>query len=173
MHCLFPMRPGVEESKHLPAGIYRRPKMLDDRDHQLFGQVVQGCPKQDDIECAPGKLEGLIKKSLAVQDRSSVFVLSDLPMARAGVEDEVGHEYAVPQAGEIVDVGRRCVAHVDDAKTWPGLKSLASRGPAPGVARHPGPCQSPARGGRTAVALLAKPTAKQPEIPLRSDKLLL
>src|ERR1035437_8660630 len=120
MRCFFPLGSGVEESENLTTRIYGRPKVVDNRRDQLFRQVVQSRPKQDNVECASGKFKGLFKESLAVQDGLAVFIHSQLPIASAGIVDEVSHEDAVPQAGEIVDVGRRCVPHVDNAKTWAG-----------------------------------------------------
>src|SRR5579863_3743790 len=83
-------------------------------------------------------MERMIEKALDVPDRVSILVRAGLPFAVVGIGNQVGEKYAVAEAGEVIDVGRRCVTGIDDAQPRLGLEALAQRGPRPGVARQAG-----------------------------------
>jgi len=131
---LFAVGAGMEEGENLSPGIHGVLKMPDDGRHERFRQIVEGGPKQDDVESSAGEIEGLFEVALDIPDGIPVLVDSGLPVDSAGVLHQVGEEDAVPEFREVIDVGGRGVADVDDAQSGLGLQSLAQRRPTSAVA---------------------------------------
>ncbi len=97
------------------------------------------------------------------QSRVALGVRAPLPVSLARVGDDIGHEDAMPKAGEVVDIGRGRVADVDYAKTGFRLQALAQCRPGAGVARDPGPGKS-GNAGASIALLLVEPIPDQPQV---------
>src|SRR6185312_537449 len=103
--------------------------MGDDGLDEGLGQIVEGGPEEDDVEFAAGEVERLLEEGVGIEDGIALRVLTALPVAGAGVADEVGKEDAVTELGEEVNVGGRSGTDVDDAQTGFRLEALAQHGP--------------------------------------------
>ena len=170
MRSLLAVGPGVEKSQHLPARICDLKQALHHRRYQWFGKIVKRGPQQNHVKHAAGKIERLGEKALDIPDRVAVLIRARLPVPRVGIVDHIGHENAMAQASQVVDVGRRGIAYVDCVEAGLLLKPLAQSHPSARVARHLGPGKAGNGSGRTALLLLVKPTAKHPQFPLRSSR---
>lgn len=138
--------------------------MLSNSGHKRLGKVIERCPEKYDVVHLSSEIEGLVEKALGVVDGLIILIGAGLPVAGASFRDKVGQKDAVSQAGEIVDIGRRCRARVDDAETRFALKTLAQRRPATGMTRNSRPTCSCSR--RIIFLALIEPTANQLGVPL-------
>ena len=84
---------------------------------------------------------------------------ANLPVGIEGVGNQVGEEYAVAQFREVVDVGRRGKANVNDAQAWFSLEPLAQGRPSAGVARDARSREPGILGLRSIILLFVEPTA--------------
>ena len=141
--------------------------MVYDRVDEGFGEVVESGPQEHHVKHAAGEAHGVVEKSLDIPNGVAVLVLAGLPSFVERIVDQVGHEDAVTQAGEVVDVGGRSIADINDAKARLGLQPLAQCSPAARVAWDSGACEAPNGSGRAAALLLVKPTPNQSRIPLQ------
>lgn len=88
----------VWKRKHLPAWIHCRVKMIDNGLEERLGKVVERGPQEDYVEVAPGKVQRVIEESPHIPDRIVLLVLARLPVAGAGVVDQIGKKNAVAKA---------------------------------------------------------------------------
>jgi len=100
------------------------------------------------------ELQGLVEESPDIPDRFTLGVGASDPVARAGILHQVGEKHGMAKAGEVVDVGRRGKANVDDAQAGFLLEPLAQRRPSAGVTRDSGPGVARVSSDRDAVLLL-------------------
>lgn len=113
--------------------------MRSDSGHERLRKIIERSPEKYDVVHLACEIEGLVQKALSVVDGLIILIGAGLPVAGASFRDKVRKKDAVSQAGEIVDIGRRCRARVDDAETRFALQTLAQRRPATRMTRNSRP----------------------------------
>lgn len=169
MKSLLALGPGVEQGKHLSAGIHGGKETVHNGADEWFRKIVEGCPEQDGIEGTSGEIENLVKKRINIPDRISGEIVARDPVSAIGILNQIGEEDTVPQPGEVVDVGRRGVADVNEAEAGIGLKPLAQGTPPARMASEFGPRQSRDGGDGIAGLFFFKQTPEQPGVPLAAQ----
>lgn len=130
---------GVEDGEDISALVDAMLEVLDERQDELLRDVVESVPEEHDIELAAAEVEVLLEEAGDVEARfATIFFGRENPVASEGLVDEVGHVYAVAEAGEEVDVLRGGGTDVEDAEVRLLLEMLEHRAPSAGVAGDAG-----------------------------------
>ena len=176
MRRLLALGAGMTEGQHLAAGIGGLEEPRHNGLDQRLGQIIERGPEQNHIELALGEAERLIEKAFDIPDCAAVLFGLTLPLAGGGVGDKIGKKDAVAEAREVMNIGRRGIAHVDGVETGLSFKPLAQGRPCARVARHSfaGQAWGGSRRGRRrdsgigwfTLGFPVKPTAKHVAIPL-------
>ena len=138
--------------------------MLGYSGHERLRKIIERGPEKHDVVHLSGEIESLVEKALDVVDGLIILIGAGLPVAGTSFRDKVGQKDAVSEAGEIVDIGRRCSTRVDDAETRFALETLAERRPATGMTRNSRPTCTCSR--RITFLAFIEPTANQLGVPL-------
>ena len=116
---------GVKDGEHATARAHGAVQLGDERFDQFFLDVVKGGPEQDDIKLAAAEVHVLVEETACIEaGRAALFHGWALPVAAQGLVDQVRHPDAVAHVGEVVDIGGRGRAYVENAQAGLGMQML-------------------------------------------------
>ena len=146
---------GMKDSQQLPSRSHGRVQSADHRGNQAFRKIIERSPKQHDVEYSAGEVQILPGKPLHIPNRLAILVRTGEPFRGRSVLDQIGHVHAMAQAREVVDIGRRSRADIQDAQSLLAREPLTQRAPAAGMAHNPGPAGACRPGGLLPIKQLA------------------